>query len=88
MPEILAVNMIYRPRADSGHHDALSLWIKVYRENSGGTTIEQDHIYTGSATDTLHPLLVWRNDPMIYYLTGNATSPMIDAAAALRLSVG
>lgn len=78
--------MIYRPAAGSGRHDALRLWIKVYGNDSNDPMIAPERIYTGNAPKSLHPVLVWRNGNMIYYLTGNATSPMIDAAAALRVA--
>ena len=75
-----AVHMIYSAMAHTGRNDSLSLWIRVYE---GQPSIEAGRIYAGTPGDSTHPVLLWRQGEMIYYLTGDASAPVSDAASAL-----
>ena len=81
VPGKQSVHLIYHAKNDPTGQDALSLWMRRY---SGLPAIEPDQAYYVEAGGS-HPLIVWRQGDMIYYLVGNSLTNTDRAAQKLRL---
>ena len=79
-----AVHLVYRATDATNRHDALSLWIRKYEKQP---EIEAGRIYLGTSADDSQPVLLWRLGEMMYYLTGDASSPIRDTARVLARGV-
>ena len=76
-----AVHLVYHAKEKSGRYDALSLWIKTYQ---GRPLIDAGKLYGIGGEESAHPMLIWRDQTMVYYLVGDATDYVEKAARVLR----
>lgn len=84
LPGDNALHMIYQATADSGRTDSLSLWITDDADNRLG--LMEGRLYTGADSDQAHPILVWRQNDMTYYLVGDAMDRVEEAANVLTVA--
>lgn len=89
-----SVHLLYRAAnqppsasADPGAPEtpALSLWLRPF-DPDGSLHLEPGKIYSLDEEGTCGPLLVWRDQTMVYYLTGDGQGNVRHAADALRHS--
>ena len=81
LPGGKAVHLVYRPIDSTGRADSLSLWIRS--DEAGQVNIEEGQLYTVTPDGSEHPVLVWRRGTAIYYLVGDRSSLMKEAAGTL-----
>jgi len=81
VPGKKSVHLIYHAKNDPTGKDALSLWMRRYH---GSPAIEPDQAYYVES-DGPHPLVLWRQGGMIYYLVGNSLANTDRAVQKLRL---
>lgn len=86
-----SVHMIYQTQATDPNTEpkSLSLWLRPYMlDGSNGPsdmpTLEEDKLYASPATDTAHPMLVWRHGKMAYYLLGDDYATVEEAFHAIQ----
>jgi len=80
LPGGKAVHLVYNPIDPAEQNASVSLWI---RADAGEVQVEEGKVYAANPNDAAHPILVWRRGNVVYYLAGQATSRMLDAAKAL-----
>jgi len=78
-----AVHLIYRARPGEGRHDSVSLWM---RKDDGSLAIEEGRVYAAGRVDQPHPMLVWRQGGVVYYLVGDDRDRIRAVAEAMRPS--
>lgn len=83
LPGRNAVHLVYHAAERTGRHDSISLWMKSY---AGTPPIEVGRVYAGPDDASVHPLVLWRDAGMIYFLVGDKQARV--EAAAQRLSGG
>ena len=54
--------------------------VKRYR---GHPVIDPGKVYSGGPNETAHPLLIWRDKSMIYYLVGDSEEHLHEVANQL-----
>ncbi len=81
LPGGKAVHLVYRPIDSLGREDSLSLWIRA--DEQGLVKIEEGKLYTATPEGSAHPIVVWRRGTAVYYLVGERSSRMRDAASTL-----
>ncbi len=69
IPQNKAVHLIYRALPDTGRQDSLSLWMV---RDDGQLSIEEGQTYLATPESAVHPVIVWRDGGMVYYLVGDA----------------
>lgn len=77
-----SVHILYRATPESGHRDRLSLWIRAADEHA--PRVEPGRVYVVADTSQPHPMLLWRDGDLLYYLMGDAGERVQAAAAALQ----
>lgn len=80
LPGGQSMHMIYRAMPETGRRDTMSLWMKV---DDRALDLEPGRIYAATDQNAVHPILVWRQGNMIYYLVGDVTSPMSSSVRGL-----
>jgi len=81
VPGNRSVHLIYRAKIDTSN--TLSLWIRRYKQS---LDIEPNRPYLVMGQDITHPLLLWTQGDMIYYLVGNSLTCVESAANVLQAS--
>jgi len=76
-----AVHVLYRAKAETGRSDTLSLWM---RPDDGRLELEAGRMYEAAGEDAPHPVLIWKQDGMVFHLVGDALDRVQHAAAHLR----
>jgi anti-sigma factor RsiW len=80
-----AVHLIYRAAPETGRDDSISLWL---RSDDGRLKLEADKLYTYSRTtsgqERAHPLAVWRQGDLIYWVTGDSLFGVKQVVGVLR----
>jgi len=76
-----AVHLVYRAAERTGRSDRVSLWI---RPDDGRLKLDRDHMYVAADEQSPHPLLIWKQNGMVYYLAGDALDRVQRVAAHLR----
>jgi len=83
VPGTGSVHLIYRAMAETGRQDAISLWIRPADEEFA---VEPGTLHVRGA-ERAHPVLIWRQGEMVYFLTGDGLGPAKQAATALGAPV-
>jgi len=83
LPGNKAVHILYRHRADPSH--AISLWLTADDGSFG--KLEPDRVYVEAGKTLDHPVIIWRNAGMIYYLVGDSLEDAHEAVAVLQRPV-
>jgi len=81
VPGAGAVHLVYRARESEPTRSAISLWIKPY---DGSPRIEAGRLFTVSREANPHPMVVWHESGLIYYLMGDWPDHVEQAARTLR----
>lgn len=79
-----SVHLIYHALPGSDRNDTLSLWMKA---DHGKLDIAPGKIHAANGPDAAHPILVWRDGGVIYYLVGDSAQHTEAVAAYLRQSI-
>ncbi len=78
LPGGKAVHLVYRPIDSAIRSDSLSLWIRSDEAKEVG--IEEGKLHTVTPEGSVHPVFVWRRGSAVYYLVGERSSLMKEAA--------
>ncbi|QDU32589.1 hypothetical protein KS4_06230 [Poriferisphaera corsica] len=81
VPGEISVHLIYKPVDGSGHTDSISLWLSP---DDGRLEAEPNQIYTINDASKAHPILMWKNGGMVYYLVGDSMEVTRQAVESLR----
>lgn len=81
LPGGKAVHLVYHPIGSAGRSDSLSLWIRS--DEAKAVKIEEGQLHTVTLEGSIHPVLVWRRGSAVYYLVGERSSLMKEAASTL-----
>jgi hypothetical protein len=81
LPSDGSVHMVYGRKGGDGKEETLSLWMKPYK---GQPTIEPNQVYYATPPGYDHPILVWRQESLIYYLVGDSYQGTEAAIKTLR----
>ena len=81
-----AVHVVYTSNTPDPHgrQRSLSLWIKPYNAETD-PAIEPGDMHTAADDKHAHPIVVWRDAAMIYYLVGDAMHDVEQAGETLSL---
>lgn len=88
IPGTPAVHVVYHATdadASTGSAESMSLWITPDRGQLDA--LEPGRLYVARVPDTGHPLMLWREDGLFYYLLGE-TMPTVESAANLLHAPG
>jgi hypothetical protein len=77
IPGSPAVHLMYKALPETGRTDSLSLWIVA---DDGQLHLQEGKTYLASPENAVHPIIVWRDRGMVYYLVGDAR-PLVEGAA-------
>lgn len=83
IPSAKSIHLIYKARPETGRDDRLSLWIEP---DDGKLAIEAGKPYHITGERAAHPVLVWKDADMVYYLVGDSDSSVEQAASTLSHS--
>lgn len=75
-----SVHIVYRHRDNPDR--AISLWIRP--DDGSLKNLEADRVYVEAGKTLDHPVIVWRNKGMVYYLVGDSLEDAHHAVDALR----
>ncbi len=78
-----SVHLIYRAKDDPSGQDTISLWIRQYRNSPD---IEPDRPYLLTGVGVTDPLILWRQQGMVFYLVGNSLASVETAKNLLALA--
>ena len=81
VPGEISVHLIYKSLENSGHSDAISLWLAP---DDGRLKVEPNQVYTVNDESKAHPILMWKNGGMVYYLVGDSMEVTKRAVESLR----
>lgn len=76
-----ALHLIYESTNDTGHDLAMSLWIVPY---TGQPQLDDGRVVQVVSPDHAHPIILWRDGQMLYYLCGDEPESMQRAVDLLR----
>lgn len=79
-----SVHLIYKALPETGHADQISLWIQSAADSRLAPTIEAGKLYRATGRGAVHPIVLWKQGNMLYFITGDAQSSVEDAARELR----
>ena len=79
-PGEISVHLIYKPIEGSLNEDMISLWIVP---NVRNLKLDEGRVYTINDKEKAHPMLVWREGEMLYYMVGDSMERTIKAADSL-----
>ncbi len=77
IPRKKAVHLIYRALPDTGRQDSLSLWMV---RDQGQLDIPERQTCLATPENAVHPVIVWRDGGLVYYLVGDA-EPLVRTVA-------
>lgn len=83
IPGDQSVHLIYRATESSGKADSISLWMRRY---DGKPAIDAEQLYVLADETTPHPVIMWRQEGMIYYVAGDGLGPALGARETLLAS--
>ncbi len=81
VPGNVGVHLIYQAEPGTGHRDAISLWIAPVTPE---LKVAEGKVYEISGREKAHPILMWRQGEMGYYLVGDSLEATQKAADQLR----
>ena len=82
VPGSNSLHLIYHAKADTGRDDSISLWIIPY--DTSGRELADGQMIAVLGSEAPHPLFMWRQGEMLYYLCGDRAKGMQQAADMLR----
>ena len=68
LPRTKSAHLIYRP-TDSSRRDSLSLWVLA---DDGSFDFARGELLKATSDKYPHPMLIWRNRGLVYYLMGDS----------------
>lgn len=75
-----AVHVVYRHKDDAKR--AISLWIKPAETQHA--ELKPGQVYSVGGSDPLHPIIIWREGNLLYYLVGDSLEDCDKAVKELR----
>ncbi|QQE10596.1 hypothetical protein JD969_13940 [Planctomycetota bacterium] len=81
VPGEISVHLIYKPMLGNPMSDAISLWIAP---DDGRFEVKPDQVYTVNDGSKAHPILLWKEGTMLYYLVGDSMEVTKKAMNVLR----
>ncbi|MEM1353962.1 MAG: hypothetical protein AAGH88_03670 [Planctomycetota bacterium] len=82
LPSSGAIHLVYRKLGDPSK--AMSLWL---RPDDGSVAIEPGRLYVEAGDNLDHPVVLWKDNGMVYYLVGDSLEDTHKAVDALRSAV-
>ncbi|MEM9020732.1 MAG: hypothetical protein AAGC44_09225 [Planctomycetota bacterium] len=82
LPSSGAIHLVYRKLGDPSK--AMSLWLSP---DDGSVAIEPGRLYVEAGDNLDHPVVLWKDNGMVYYLVGDSLEDTHKAVDALRGAV-